>query len=97
MGNTVVLLTPLSFWMICLRFDSPFTTIDFHSREKDMPIARIVLHMCKKCRYSLNFLLFLKNLYHDITTIFETFWLAHYRNSEISVDGLQVVAEVVHD
>jgi len=41
MGNTVVLLTPLSFWMICLRFDSPFTTIDFHSREKDTPIARI--------------------------------------------------------
>ena len=41
--------------------------------------------------------LIFENPSHDITTIFKAFWLVQYRNSEITVDGLPVVDEVVHD
>ena len=60
-----------------------------------LPASRSIC--AKKCRYRRHFHCFLKNLSHDITTIFKAYWLAHYHGSGICVDGLPVVTEAVYD
>ena len=40
---------------------------------------------------------YVKNLSHDIAAVFKESYLARYRDSEMTVDGILMADEVVHD